>query len=156
MERSNFKVVIVGGSIAGLTLAHCLAKAGIDHVVLEKRTDIAPQEGAFVGVWPNGARVLQQLGVYPHLETLAEPLSQMHVTFPDGFAFRSLLPKAVHEKLGFNNKLRRDDEVANELILDLTILSFPCVDKKFSKYYINVIPRKKISLLEKESQKYGS
>lgn len=50
--KPPFKVIIVGGSIAGLTLAHCLSKAGIDYIVLEKRKHIAPQEGASIGILP--------------------------------------------------------------------------------------------------------
>ncbi|KAJ5827572.1 hypothetical protein N7447_004335 [Penicillium robsamsonii] len=98
MDKPKFKVIIVGGSISGLTLAHCLAKANIDHVILEKRAEIAPQEGAFIGIWPNGARILQQLGVYASLEALTAPLTRMHISFPDGFSFSSLLPKKVHER----------------------------------------------------------
>ncbi|KAJ5294329.1 hypothetical protein N7508_009150 [Penicillium antarcticum] len=101
MEKPKFKVIIVGGSISGLTLAHCLAKADIDHIILEKRAEIAPQEGAFIGIWPNGARILQQLGVYGSLEKLTAPLSRMHISFPDGFSFSSLLPKKVHESFGY-------------------------------------------------------
>ncbi|KAJ5748643.1 uncharacterized protein N7511_010339, partial [Penicillium nucicola] len=101
MEKPKFRVIIVGGSISGLTLAHCLAKANIDHIILEKRAEIAPQEGAFIGIWPNGARILQQLGVYGTLEKLTAPLSRMHISFPDGYSFSSLLPKKVHERFGY-------------------------------------------------------
>ncbi|CAI7650768.1 unnamed protein product [Penicillium glandicola] len=101
METPKFKVIIVGGSIAGLTLAHSLSKANIDHVVLEKRAEIAPQEGAFIGVWPNGAHILDQLGLYGSLEKLTAPLSRMHLSFPDGYSFSSLLPKIVHERFKY-------------------------------------------------------
>ena len=97
-SKSQFKVVIIGGSITGLTLAHCLVRANIDHIVLEKRADIAPQEGAFIGIWPNGARVLQQLGVYDALEKLTTPVNRMNIAFPDGFSFSSELPKNIHER----------------------------------------------------------
>ncbi|KAJ5223934.1 hypothetical protein N7468_008476, partial [Penicillium chermesinum] len=53
---------------------HSLAKANIDHVVLEKRSEIAPQEGAFIGIWPNGAQVLHQLGLWTSLEKLTAPI----------------------------------------------------------------------------------
>ncbi|KAJ5143331.1 uncharacterized protein N7515_002118 [Penicillium bovifimosum] len=100
-KKINFKVIIVGGSIAGLTLAHSLAQANIDHIVLEKRAEIAPQEGAFIGVWPNGAQILDQLGLYSSLENLTAPLSRMHLSFPDGYSFSSLLPKAIHERFKY-------------------------------------------------------
>lgn len=99
MEKPKFKVIIVGGSITGLTLAHCLLRAGIDHVILEKRAEIAPQEGAFIGIWPNGAQVLQQLGVYESMEKLTAPIDRMHISYPDGFSFSSLLPKEIHKLL---------------------------------------------------------
>ncbi|KAJ5519071.1 Monooxygenase FAD-binding [Penicillium expansum] len=101
MEKPKFKVIIVGGSITGLTLAHCLLRAGIDHVILEKRAEIAPQEGAFIGIWPNGAQVLQQLGVYESMEKLTAPIDRMHISYPDGFSFSSLLPKEIHKLLKY-------------------------------------------------------
>lgn len=63
-EKKQLKVVIVGGSIAGLTLAHCLDRYGIDYVVLERRDTIAPQVGASVSLMPNGSRILDQLGMF--------------------------------------------------------------------------------------------
>ncbi|KAJ5493653.1 Monooxygenase FAD-binding, partial [Penicillium fimorum] len=101
MEKPKFKVIIVGGSIAGLTLAHCLLRAGIDHIILEKRSEIAPEEGAFIGLWPNGAQVLQQLGVYESIEKLTVPVDWMHVSYPDGFSFSSLLPQELHKILKY-------------------------------------------------------
>lgn len=97
-RRSKFRVIIVGGSVAGLTLAHCLAKADIDHIVLEKRAEISPQEGAFIGIWPNGGRILDQLGLYDELESATAPIHKMHVRFPDGFVFSSLLPRDIQER----------------------------------------------------------
>ncbi|GAB1213226.1 hypothetical protein ATERTT37_002375 [Aspergillus terreus] len=39
-----FRVIIVGAGVAGLTLAHCLDKAGIDYLVLDKGV-VAPAAG---------------------------------------------------------------------------------------------------------------
>lgn len=44
MGSERFKFIIIGGSIAGLVLVHCLDKASIDYVVLEKRQEITAQE----------------------------------------------------------------------------------------------------------------
>ncbi|XHF96424.1 hypothetical protein AWENTII_000062 [Aspergillus wentii] len=101
MEKSQFKVIIVGGSIAGLTLAHCLRQANISHIVIEKRGNISPQEGASVGLWPNGLQILQQLGLYEDLERLTEPLQTLHVSYPDGFSFTSPFPRSIHERFGY-------------------------------------------------------
>lgn len=63
MEKRNFKAVIVGASVTGLTLANMLERIGVDFVVLEKYPEIAPQVGASIGIFPNGLRILDQLGM---------------------------------------------------------------------------------------------
>ena len=70
----KFRVVIVGGSIAGLTLAHALAAYSIDFVVLEAREEIAPNVGASIGFTGNSPRILDQLGVWDELAELATPI----------------------------------------------------------------------------------
>lgn len=64
MEKHDFKVLIVGGSIAGLVLANMLEQVGIDFLVLEAYPEIAPQVGASIGFFPNGCRILDQIGCY--------------------------------------------------------------------------------------------
>ncbi|KAE8162124.1 hypothetical protein BDV40DRAFT_288822 [Aspergillus tamarii] len=70
----KFRVVIVGGSIAGLTLAHALAAYNIDFVVLEAHEEIAPNVGASIGFTGNAHRILDQLGVWDELAELATPI----------------------------------------------------------------------------------
>ncbi|KAI3401656.1 hypothetical protein diail_9320 [Diaporthe ilicicola] len=60
----DFRVLIAGGSIAGLSLALALERAGVDFVVLEAHGQVAPQVGASIAVLPSGFRVLDQLGCY--------------------------------------------------------------------------------------------
>jgi FAD dependent monooxygenase len=95
---SNFTVIIVGGSIAGLTLSHCLNAAGIRNIVLEKHGEIAAQVGASIGVLPNGGRILDQLGIFHRIEKLIEPLTRAHIAYPDGFTLRSEYPVTVQER----------------------------------------------------------
>lgn len=64
MVDKDFKVVIAGGGIAGLGLANMLEMAEIDWVLLESHSEIAPQVGASIGLFPNGLRILDQMGVY--------------------------------------------------------------------------------------------
>ncbi|KAL4877623.1 hypothetical protein BJY04DRAFT_230591 [Aspergillus karnatakaensis] len=105
MEDRGFRVIIVGGSIAGLTLAHCLHHANIDHIVLEKRSEIAPQEGASIGLWPNGSRILDQLGLFEDIAgdtgKEREPLSRIHIAYPDGFVFSHDMPQLIYERFGY-------------------------------------------------------
>jgi len=65
--KHNFRVIIAGGGIAGLTLANSLQKANIDYLILEGRNEIAPHVGASIAISANGGRVLDQLGIYEEL-----------------------------------------------------------------------------------------
>ncbi|KAI9928584.1 hypothetical protein ASPWEDRAFT_180185 [Aspergillus wentii DTO 134E9] len=81
---SSFKVIVIGGSIAGLTLANILERYNIDYVLLEKYRDIAPQLGASIGVLPYGFQILEQLGVCNKVEAISEPIEKMRSFGPDG------------------------------------------------------------------------
>ncbi|KXH43032.1 FAD binding domain-containing protein [Colletotrichum simmondsii] len=72
------KIVIVGGSVAGLALANMLEKFNIDYVVLEAYPEIAPQVGASIGLLPNGLRILDQLGCYEAYRARAEDQVYQH------------------------------------------------------------------------------
>lgn len=69
---SHAKVLIVGGSVAGLALANALEQVGIDYLVLEQWHEIAPDVGASIGIFPNGYRILDQLGCYDAITSLNE------------------------------------------------------------------------------------
>lgn len=60
-NEAPFRVIVVGAGVAGLTASHGLQRAGIDHVILEKG-EVAPPEGASISIYPQGARVLDQIG----------------------------------------------------------------------------------------------
>ena len=79
MAYKDLKVIIVGGSVAGLTLAHTLATAEIDFTLLEGRDNIAPQIGATIVLMPNGARILDQLGIYDSLKDVLTEQT-VHIT----------------------------------------------------------------------------
>lgn len=88
MDQTSFKVVIVGGSIAGLSLALMLERNGIDFVILEAYGSIAPQVGASFGALPNGLRILDQLGCYESVLKMAEyPVDTLHFRDSQGHPF---------------------------------------------------------------------
>lgn len=66
-----FKVVIVGGSVAGLSVANMLEQFDIDYVLLEAYPQVAPQVGASIGILPNGFRILDQLGCFQPILDIA-------------------------------------------------------------------------------------
>ncbi|KAI0600328.1 FAD binding domain protein [Biscogniauxia sp. FL1348] len=71
-EKKGFKIVIVGGGVAGLTLANMLEKFDIDWVLLEGHADIAPPVGASIGMLANGLRILDQIGCYDGILALPQ------------------------------------------------------------------------------------
>ncbi|KID61520.1 FAD-dependent monooxygenase aurC [Metarhizium brunneum] len=85
MEKSSFKVIIVGCSITGMTLGHCLDRAGIDYVILEKHENIFAEPGVSLGLMPNGSRILEQLGIYSGVDEIYEPIHKIYQFLPDGF-----------------------------------------------------------------------
>ncbi|KAG8420740.1 hypothetical protein J3458_002673 [Metarhizium acridum] len=92
---NDFNVIIVGGSVAGLALAHCLQRLGVSFTILEQG-EIAPQLGASIGILPNGGRILDQLGIFDNIEKEIEPLEFARIRYPDDFWFESQYPKALH------------------------------------------------------------
>jgi 2-polyprenyl-6-methoxyphenol hydroxylase-like FAD-dependent oxidoreductase len=70
-QKRPLKVLIVGGGIAGLTLANALEKLPlhIEYILLESKDHLAPQLGAGLALLPNGSRILDQLGLYDSLNT---------------------------------------------------------------------------------------
>jgi 2-polyprenyl-6-methoxyphenol hydroxylase-like FAD-dependent oxidoreductase len=82
-----FRVIIGGGGISGLTLANSLEKAGIDYVLLEARNTISPQVGASIGIFPNGSRIIDQLGCFERIEKKVVPLGTYYNRYANGDAF---------------------------------------------------------------------
>lgn len=70
MASNHFKVVIAGGGIAGLVLANMLEQFDLDYVLLEAHSDIAPPVGASIGMFPNGLRILDQIGCYQPIQDI--------------------------------------------------------------------------------------
>lgn len=89
---STFRVVIVGGSIAGLTLANILERYKIDYIVLEKHATIAPQLGASIATLPHGARILDQLGVFFRVAEISMSVNEVENIGPDGVILSSPEP----------------------------------------------------------------
>ncbi|EUC51246.1 hypothetical protein COCMIDRAFT_79568 [Bipolaris oryzae ATCC 44560] len=102
MVQKRFKVIIVGGSVAGLTLANLLQNLGIDYIVLEAYNDVAPQLGASIGLYPHGLRILDQVGCYEDISRLASPFSNITARDEDGeMLFSFDIGKLIAERHGY-------------------------------------------------------
>lgn len=75
-EMAAFKVLIVGGSVAGMALANMLEMYGISYELLEKANVIAPQIGASIALMPNGLRILDQMGCCDIVEGMSSPVNK--------------------------------------------------------------------------------
>ncbi|KAJ4214447.1 hypothetical protein NW759_010463 [Fusarium solani] len=78
-------------------MANMLQLYGIDFVVLEAWSDIAPQVGASIGLLPHGNRILDQLGIFDKILDLCPPL--------DSFHFRDQTGKVICEFRGMNHSM---------------------------------------------------
>ncbi|SPO06962.1 related to hydroxylase [Cephalotrichum gorgonifer] len=82
-----FRVIIAGGGIAGLALANMLEKFDLDYLILEGHSSIAPAVGASIGMFPNGLRILDQLGCYEDIQDVFGgdvPYSRSHTRDENG------------------------------------------------------------------------
>ncbi|KAJ5953146.1 hypothetical protein N7454_000042 [Penicillium verhagenii] len=79
-----FKVIIAGGSIAGLTLANALARANIDFLVLEGHGQIDASIGGALTIVSNGLQILDQMGIYDDIRPHLEPAGDVFTYLKDG------------------------------------------------------------------------
>lgn len=101
MSYSNrpFRIIIVGAGPAGLVASACLQKLGVDHIVLEKHSEIAPPKGAGISMWPHGLRILNQLGYLDAIKAASVPINRFQCRAPDGRLIHdNLLYTHIEEK----------------------------------------------------------
>ncbi|RAH75689.1 FAD-dependent oxidoreductase [Aspergillus aculeatinus CBS 121060] len=126
----NFKVLIAGGSLVGLTLAISLEHAGIDYELFEKG-DFAPQMGASIGFYPQSNQLMDQLGVWAEIEKGVIPLRAryhfdengycmeasialqylQHLKYPTIFMERSEMLRILHDHIADPRKLHSQSPV---------------------------------------------
>jgi 2-polyprenyl-6-methoxyphenol hydroxylase-like FAD-dependent oxidoreductase len=63
----ELRVLIVGGGVAGLTLAALLEQRGFAPFVVERAREYR-DEGYSIGLWPAGSRILKGLELFPKLQ----------------------------------------------------------------------------------------
>ena len=83
----GFRVVIVGAGVSGLVVANLLTRANIDFTLVEAHKDLFHPAGGSFGIWPNAARILDQIGCWEDIENSYPPFKVSHVRRPDGSPF---------------------------------------------------------------------
>ncbi|KAL0256828.1 hypothetical protein SLS55_007637 [Diplodia seriata] len=87
-SEKPLKVLIVGASISGLTLAHCLDRVNIDYEIFDGHP-VAPPVGASICLLPNGVAVLDQLGLYKSLAAITRKLKNVAIYASSGRLIKS-------------------------------------------------------------------
>ncbi|WP_437995101.1 NAD(P)/FAD-dependent oxidoreductase [Sorangium sp. So ce185] len=72
-KRGVRRAIVIGGGIAGPVLGMFLRRIGVEVTIFEAREAPAEQEGAFLGIAPNGMNVLSELGLAGAVEALGAP-----------------------------------------------------------------------------------
>ena len=98
--KHTFKVIVVGGGVAGLSFVNMLEKFSIDYCLLEAHDDIAPPTGAGIGLMPNGSLLLDQLGLYQAVRAAAEngEIEDSHIRASNGKSLISLKHMMYHQE----------------------------------------------------------
>ncbi|KAF9206088.1 hypothetical protein BGZ49_003016, partial [Haplosporangium sp. Z 27] len=151
---NTLKAIIVGGGIAGLSIALMMEFAGIEYEILERYTGDEPEVGAALILGPPVLRLLEQMGLLEQVENKSKPLSGTTVVDVEGrrlgrlegvekerygYPYRVMSRPAFHrilmEKIPKSN-LRRGKKVV-ETLQNLRGASCKCSDG--STYYGDII-----------------
>ena len=88
-QNRNLGVIVVGAGIAGLTLANILKKTGIKCTILEAQEDFERPVGGSYGIWPNAARILDQIDCWTDVQQNCSPIEANHIRLPNGEPIKS-------------------------------------------------------------------
>ena len=94
----QYEIVVVGGGMAGMTLACALAGSGISTAVVDRLDPSSMKTAAFDGrttsIAHGSAQVLKGIGLWPLVEDAAEPILDIRVA--DGHPARGVSPFFLH------------------------------------------------------------
>ncbi len=95
----DMKILIIGGGVAGLTLAGLLQRRGFAPKLVE-RTPEYGKAGYVIVIWPSGSRVLKGLGIYERLLEEGCQFTSYYVSNYKGEMIKTYTIDPVIEKYG--------------------------------------------------------
>lgn len=102
------RVLIVGGGIAGLTLAALLKQRGLRPTVIERAKDYN-RAGYVLGLWPLGSRVLHGLGLTDQFLAVSQPMMTYNVCNGHGELLHSYSFEDFDRRYGTSRGLMRSE-----------------------------------------------
>jgi salicylate hydroxylase len=78
MAGEEFKIIIIGGGLGGLTFALACFRHGIQFDLYEQAIAFGAV-GAGVEIGPNAVQVLNKLGLEKQFETISSPFSERYM-----------------------------------------------------------------------------
>lgn len=111
------RVLVVGGGVAGISIARGLLRDGHDVTIFERRPALAAGGGA-VTIWSNGATVLDQLGV--DMDGAGQLLSTVRIMTSTGRRVATLDLDAITNRLGAPVRM-----VPRRVLLERLLDGFP-------------------------------
>ncbi|KAI8626482.1 hypothetical protein F5Y19DRAFT_446762 [Xylariaceae sp. FL1651] len=128
MVNEEFKAIVVGGGPVGLTAAHALSRAGINYVVLEHRHSVAIDVGASLVLWPQGLRVLAQLGLLERLKEIGVEILHSLILSLDGYKYKETwATHAVKENHGVRQTVFHRADLLSVLYDSLSEADKACI-----------------------------
>jgi FAD-dependent urate hydroxylase len=111
------RILVVGAGVGGISVARGLLRDGHHVTVFEQRPDARAGGGA-VTIWPNGATVLEQLGV--DMDGAGQLLSTVRVVTSAGRPLVALDLTAIVDRLGAAVRM-----VPRRVLLERLLAGFP-------------------------------
>ncbi|KAF9922140.1 hypothetical protein FBU30_007790, partial [Linnemannia zychae] len=115
LDKPQFKVLIVGAGIGGLMLGHCLERAGIDYVILERMQRLQVPKTT-IQLTANTLHAFEQLGLLEEIMTIAKPISSVNLRKQNMTTIGKLDCTFAKERYGFYSFIVQRTEFCQILI----------------------------------------